>query len=342
MTATKTRVTSFYVASPFRRGRVGHINTMYKLKQDTVFHVEQDAQLLDFLLSKMGGMTKTSVKQLLGQRRVSVNGSIQTRHDTPLHKGDKVVLVSGRGNIELTHPKLSIVYEDDSLIVVEKKQGLLTVPTYPGSTETTAFSILKNYVRRRSQRAGVYVVHRLDRETSGLLVFAKSPELQQYMRTYWRQLVTKRTYVAVAEGIFDKPQGKITTWLTEDKRNAVVYSSPVDDGGQIAVTNYNVIKTTNNHNDLNDHNVLNDPNRLPLSLVELNLETGRTNQIRVHLASVGHPVLGDRKYGHGNEFSPADRLCLHARILEFIHPVTEQTVRFETPVPRDFTRLFTK
>lgn len=307
---------------------------MYKLKKDTVFHVEQDQQLLDFLLAKMGGMTKTSIKQLLGQRRVSVNGSIQTRHDTPLHKGDKVVMVSGRGNIELTHPKLSIVYEDDSLIVVEKKQGLLTVPTYSGSAETTAFSILKNYVHRRSQHAGVYVVHRLDRETSGLLVFAKSPELQQYMRTYWRQLVTKRTYIAVAEGIFDKPQGKITTWLTEDKRNAVVYSSPVDDGGQIAVTNYKVVKTISPDSE--------DTAQLPLSLLELNLETGRTNQIRVHLASIGHPVLGDRKYGHGNEFSPADRLCLHARILEFIHPVTEKTVHFETPVPRDFTRLFAK
>ena len=315
------------------RARRTH-KTMYKLKKDTVFHVEQDQQLLDFLLAKMGGMTKTSIKQLLGQRRVSVNGSIQTRHDTPLHKGDKVVMVSGRGNIELTHPKLSIVYEDDSLIVVEKKQGLLTVPTYPGSAETTAFSILKNYVHRRSQHAGVYVVHRLDRETSGLLVFTKSPELQQYMRTYWRQLVTKRTYIAVAEGIFDKPQGKITTWLTEDKRNAVVYSSPVDDGGQIAVTNYKVVKTISPDSE--------DTAQLPLSLVELNLETGRTNQIRVHLASVGHPVLGDRKYGHGNEFSPADRLCLHARILEFIHPVTEKTVHFETPVPRDFTRLFAK
>ena len=307
---------------------------MYKLKKDTVFHVEQDQQLLDFLLAKMGGMTKTSIKQLLGQRRVSVNGSIQTRHDTPLHKGDKVVMVSGRGNIELTHPKLSIVYEDDSLIVVEKKQGLLTEPTYPGSAETTAFSILKNYVHRRSQHAGVYVVHRLDRETSGLLVFAKSPELQQYMRTYWRQLVTKRTYVAVAEGLFDKTQDKITTWLTEDKRNAVVYSSPVDDGGQIAVTNYKVVKTISPDSE--------DTAQLPLSLLELNLETGRTNQIRVHLASIGHPVLGDRKYGHGNEFSPADRLCLHARILEFIHPVTEKTVHFETPVPRDFTRLFAK
>ena len=198
------------------------------------------------------------------------------------------------------------------------------MPTFPGSTETTVFSILKAYVRRQNPRAGIYTFHRLDRETSGLLVFAKTPELQHYMRTYWRQLVTKRTYVAVAEGIFEQKEGKITTWLTEDKRNAMVYSSPVDDGGDIAITNYKVVRE-NAEKDL--------------SMVELNLETGRTNQIRVHLASKGHPVSGDRKYGHGNECSPADRLCLHARVLEFIHPVTEQTVHFETPVPKEFNRI---
>lgn len=298
---------------------------MYSPKNNTLLRADKDTVLLDFLLLKMGGMTRTAIKQLLGQRRVSVNGAVQTRHDTPLHAGDQVEIVSGRGNIELRHPKLTIVYEDEALIVVNKKQGLLTVPTYPGSTETTAFSILKNYVRRQNQRAGIYTVHRLDRETSGLLVFAKTPELQQYMRTYWRQLVTKRTYVAVAEGLFAQKEDKITTWLTEDKRNAVVYSSPVDDGGDIAVTNYKVVRENQEKN---------------CSLVELNLETGRTNQIRVHLASLGHPVMGDRKYGHGNEFSPIDRLCLHARVLEFIHPMTEKTVHFETPVPRDFNRLF--
>ncbi len=297
---------------------------MYKKKDDTSLRVEQPTALLDFIQSKMGGMAKTSVKQLLSRRRVTVNGVVQTRHDTPLNSGDTVVISSGRGNIQLNHPKLRIVFEDDHLIVVEKQVGLLTVPTFPGSTETTAFSILKAYVRRQNARAGIYTVHRLDRETSGLLVFAKSPELQHYMRTYWRQLVTKRTYVAVAEGIFEQKEGKITTWLTEDKRNAMVYSSPVDDGGDIAITNYKVIRE-NAEKDL--------------SMVELNLETGRTNQIRVHLASKGHPVSGDRKYGHGNEFSPADRLCLHARVLEFIHPATEQTVHFETPVPKEFNRI---
>ena len=303
-----------------------------KKRQDTVLRVEADMELLPFLLSKMGGMTRTSIKQLLGQRRVTVNGAIQTRHDVPVHQGDTVTISSGRGNGELHHPKLSIVYEDEWLIVVEKKVGLLTVPTYPGSTETTAFSILKNYVKHQDVHNGIYVVHRLDRETSGLLVFAKTPELQEYMRTYWRQLVTKRTYVALVEGILDKKSGKITTWLTEDKRNAVVYSSPTDDGGQMAVTNYKVLKELPAESD----------NDIPLSLIELNLETGRTNQIRVHMQSIGHPVIGDRKYGHGNEYSPVDRLCLHARILEFIHPATEQKVHFETPVPKEFLRVFRK
>lgn len=288
-------------------------------------------ELLPFLLTKMGGMTRTSIKQLLGQRRVTVNTAVQTRHDVPVHQGDTVTISSGRGNGELHHPKLSIVYEDEWLIVVEKKVGLLTVPTYPGSTETTAFSILKNYVKHEDVHNGIYVVHRLDRETSGLLVFAKTPELQEYMRTYWRQLVTKRTYVALVEGILDKKSGKITTWLTEDKRNAVVYSSPVDDGGQMAVTNYKVLKENAGEDD-----------NISLSLIELNLETGRTNQIRVHAQSIGHPVIGDRKYGHGNEYSPVDRLCLHARVLEFIHPATEQKMHFETPVPKEFLHAVRK
>lgn len=295
-----------------------------KQKKDTILRVGTDTELLPFLLTKMGGMTRTGIKQLLSQRRVCVNSAVQTRHDTLVHIGDIVTITSGRGNGELHHPKLSIVYEDEWLIVVEKKVGLLTVPTYPGSTETTAFSILKNYVKHQDVHNGIYVVHRLDRETSGLLVFAKTPELQEYMRTYWRQLVTKRTYVALVEGLLDRKSGKITTWLTEDKRNAMVYSSPVDDGGQMAVTNYRVLKES-----VTD---------TPISLIELNLETGRTNQIRVHAQAIGHPVVGDRKYGHGNEVSPIDRLCLHARVLEFIHPVTEQKVHFETPIPKEFLR----
>ena len=306
---------------------------MIKRKQDTVLKVAEPAQLMDFLIAKMGGMAKSSVKQLLGQRRVKVGNAVQTRHDFALKTGDVVTVSSGRGNSQLTHPKLKIVYEDDDLIVVNKQPGLLTVAATPGSTETTAFSILRAYVKKQNARAGIYVVHRLDRETSGLLVFARSEELQHYMREYWRELVTERTYIALAEGVLNPREGKITTWLTEDKRNAVVYSSPVDDGGDIAITNYKTLKVSpinNNQSPITNH---------LYSLVELHLETGRTNQIRVHLASKGCPVVGDRKYGHGNESSPIDRLCLHAKVLAFIHPVTEKTVRFESPVPKEFNRV---
>lgn len=304
---------------------------MIRRKQDTVLKVAEPAQLMDFLMAKMGGMAKSSVKQLLGQRRVKVGNAVQTRHDFSLHVGDVVTISSGRGNSQLTHPKLKIVYEDDDLIVVNKQPGLLTVATTSGSKETTVMSILRAYVKKQNARANIYVVHRLDRETSGLLVFARSEELQHYMREYWRDLVTERTYIALTEGVLEPREGKITTWLTEDKRNAVVYSSPVDDGGDIAITNYKVLRTT--------PPLSGEGREGAYSLVELHLETGRTNQIRVHLASKGCPVVGDRKYGHGNESSPIDRLCLHAKVLAFIHPVTEKTVRFESPVPKEFNRV---
>ena len=322
---------------------------MIKRKQDTVLKVAEGGQLMDFLMAKMGGMARSSVKQLLGQRRVKVGNAIQTRHDFMLKAGDIVTVSSGRGNSQLTHPKLRIVYEDDDLIVVNKQSGLLTVAATPGSSETTAYSILRAYVKKQNARAGIYVVHRLDRETSGLLVFARSEELQHYMRQYWRELVTERTYIALTEGVLSPREGKITTWLTEDKRNAVVYSSPVDDGGDIAITNYKVLKTTKTpphpspqgreSGSRHFSSLEGRSGGVTYSLVELHLETGRTNQIRVHLASKGCPVVGDRKYGHGNESSPIDRLCLHAKVLAFIHPVTEKTIRFESPVPKEFNRV---
>jgi len=291
-------------------------------RRQTQIRVHEEAQLLTFLLQKMGGMSRTSAKLILSHRQVLVNGVVQTNCNLLLHDGDELTIQTGLPVAELHHPKLSIVYEDEYLLVVEKKVGILTVPAHEGSRELTVFGLLKNYVKKSNPRGGIYVVHRLDRETSGLLVFAKTPELQEYMRTYWKQIVSRRTYVAVAEGIIEKPSGQIRTWLTEDSRNAMVYSSPVDNGGKLSITNYRVVK----HSDA-------------YSLVELNLETGRTNQIRVHLASIGHPVVSDHKYGSGQQ-PPIDRLALHAFVLEFVHPVTEQTVHFETPIPRDFLAIF--
>lgn len=308
----------------------------------TEYPVRQPSDLISFLINTIG-ITRTNAKRWLQHRLVSVNSVVVSQFDTLLQTGDKVTVRNGQGAVELRHPRLRLVYEDDSLIVVEKKNGLLSVPTTAGSSETTVYSVLRAYVKKQNSRNGVFVVHRLDRETSGLLVFAKSAELQHYMRDYWRQIVTQRTYVAVAEGAFDKKQGQIRSWFTEDKRNAMVYSSPVDDGGDLAITNYKVLKESATPS-------------LPfqakggLSLVELHLETGRTNQIRVHLASIGHPVVGDRKYGHGNDpvlakalmQKKTDRLCLHAQVLEFIHPVTEQKLHFETPVPKAFYALLSE
>lgn len=288
--------------------------------------VSEETTLMPFLISKLGGMSRNSVKQLLARRQVQVNQHTETHFDCVLHEGDEVIICFDTVKHELKHPLLRIVYEDDALIVVEKKVGLLTVPTIPGSTETTVFSLLKHYVRQSDKRAGIYVVHRLDRETSGLLVFAKTPELQEYMRTYWHQLVTKRTYIALVRGILEPEQGTITTWLTQDPKTTHVYSSPTDNGGKKAITHYQVIKTSAVEAEEK------------YSLVELNLETGRTNQIRVHMQVKGCPVVGDRKYGEGD--AKLDRLCLHARILEFVHPITEQVVHFETPVPRSFLAVF--
>lgn len=295
-------------------------------KQPTQLHVENDSTLLEFLLQKMGGMTRTSIKQILSQRRVHVNRAIQTRHDFALQAGDHITIDSGKGNSQLIHPRLRIVYEDDYLLVVEKLPGLATVTAIPGSRETTVFSLLKAYVRRQNKRNSVFVVHRLDRETSGLLVFAKSQELQTYMREWWNDLVKQRTYVAVVEGEIEKKEDTIISYLTKDNYTKMVYSSPTEDGGKKAITHYKVLKT----------NIKEDRTPETLSLVELHLETGRTNQIRVHMASIGHPVLGDRKYGHGEQYSPTDRLCLHAQTLEFIHPVGEQRICFTTALPKEF------
>ena len=292
-------------------------------KRDTVLKVTQASDLVSFLQTKLGGATRNRIKGLLAHRVVQVNGVIQTRCDTPLNKGQVVTIVANKGNQQLHHPKLRIVFEDDNLIVVEKKQGLLTVPANLKSQETTVFSLLKHYVKQQDIHNGIYVVHRLDRETSGLLVFAKTSELQEYMRTYWQELVQQRAYVALVEGEMPQKEGQIRTWLSEDPQTGMSYSSPVDDGGKLSITNYKVLRIYNQSPTV-------------YSLVELNLETGRTNQIRVHLASIGHPVLGDRKYGHGNESSPLDRLCLHAKGLRFIHPVTEKMVSFETAIPSVF------
>lgn len=286
----------------------------------TRFKVKEESELLDFLLAKMGGMSRNAAKSLLAHRQVMVNDKITTQFNLPLKANDNIVISNSRGNVELTHPKLKIIFEDQYLIVVEKKEGLLTVSTGKGD-ETTAFSILKNYVKKSSPQNRIFVVHRIDRETSGIIVFAKTREIQLAMQERWHEVVTRRVYVTLVEGKVEKESDTIITWLTENEKSLKIHSSNVDNGGQQAITHYRCIKSNEK-----------------LSLLEVELETGRKNQIRVHMQGIGHPITGDKKYGSFS--TPIGRMGLHARVLAFIHPMSLEEVKFETPVPRAFLTVF--
>ena len=287
----------------------------------TKLTAKDEIQLMEFLIAKMGGMSRSSIKSLLGHRQISVNDKIITQFDFLLKPNDKVTVNSTRGNLELTHPKLRIIFEDNDLIVVEKKEGLLTVTTGTGD-DTTAFSILKNHVKKSSPANKIYTVHRLDRETSGVLVFTKNRDAQHTFRNNWQEIVTKRTYVALVEGKVAKEKDRIVSWLTENEVSLKIRSSKTDNGGKEAITNYKLLKSNEE-----------------FSLLEIELETGRKNQIRVHLESIGHPIVGDRKYGSSVSIG---RLALHARVLEFYHPVTGEIMHFETQIPKEFLRLVNK
>lgn len=287
-----------------------------KKKQKMI--VNEKALLLDFLLKNMSEKSRNSVKSLLKHGQIIVNGKTVTRYDYPLKSGDKIIVGNHRSIVEKNIPQLRILYEDDDIIVIDKEAGLLTITTGSG-IDTTAVSLLKDYVQKQSPYNKIYTVHRLDQLTSGILVFAKNSEAQHRLRDNWRDMVTKRTYVAVVEGKMDEPEGKISSWLTENKKNYMMYSSSVDNGGKLAITKYKVLQTTDK-----------------FSLLELELETGRKNQIRIHLKDLGHPIVGDRKYGSSTSIG---RIALHARVLEFYHPTSGEIMHFETPVPKLFMRL---
>lgn len=277
--------------------------------------VTEDAPLMEFLEKKLSGYSRNTIKALIKHRQLLLDGhTVLTRHDYPLKKGGVVDVLSSAQSVAsgLNHPKLSIIYEDEHIIVVEKKEGLLSVKT-PNTPEESATHLLNQYLRPQGRDHYIYVVHRLDRETSGVMMFAKSKEVQQTLRDNWKKYVTERSYVAIVDGVMEQQKGRIESYLTEDIKK-VMHSSPVDNGGQLAITNYTVISTNGRE-----------------SLVRLNLETGRKNQIRVQLQSIEHPVAGDVKYGSRN--SRYGRLCLHAETLRFKHPVTGKPMAFSVPVP---------
>ncbi len=295
-------------------------NTLYKRQPKlTSLIVKENSNLMDFLLSKMGGMKRNSVKSLLKHRQVSINGEIITLFDYQLKQGDKVLINTTRGNTELQHKLLKVIYEDRDFVVVDKKEGLLTVTT-GNHRDVTAFSILKNYVKKASPKNKIYTVHRLDRETSGVLLFSKNRDLQHDLRNNWHSLVKKRTYLALVEGKVEKEQDYIMSWLKEEEVTLKVKSSNRDNGGKKAITHYKRVQCNDKY-----------------SLLEIELETGRRNQIRSQLEFIGHPIAGDKKYGSTINFS---RVALHAHTLEFIHPTTGKKLTFASPIPKEFNRVF--
>lgn len=288
-----------------------------KIKGLLTFKVVEPAQLIVFVMEKMHGMSRNRAKALITNRVVLVNNTITTHPLAELKPGDVVQLDRSKHKKSFHCKELDIVFEDPYLFVIDKHPGLLSMSN--NSRQQTVQTVLNRYLEKGGGRNTSHLVHRLDRDTSGLMVYAKDVQTQQSLINSWQQLVTDRRYLALVKGEFQQTRGCIQSWLTEDKK-FVTHSSPVDNGGKYAVTHYNVLASSNGY-----------------SLVECELETGRKNQIRVHMADLGHPVVGDRKYGSDED--PMRRLGLHAYMLCFTHPVTGKHLRFETPVPYCFEKL---
>ena len=295
------------------------MNTGYNREGDyDYFTVEEQAPLLEWLLAHLS-MSRNKVKDTLQGRGIKVDGKTVSQFDFLLQPGMKVAVSKTKRNQRSFKSRyVKIVYEDRWLIVIEKNIGILSMAA--GHSSLNVKSVLDDYFKKTRQKCTAHVVHRLDRDTSGLMVYAKDIDTEQILEHNWHQIVYDRRYVAVVSGEMEQDEGTIQNWL-KDNKAYVTYSSPVDNGGKLAITHFHVLDRTTEH-----------------SLVEYKLETGRKNQIRVHSADMGHPVCGDTKYGNGDD--PLHRLCLHAWLLCFSHPITGEAMEFETPIPTAFKQLF--
>ena len=279
-----------------------------------VREVKQPDKLLNFVMNCLDGISRNKAKSILAHGGVTVDGHMQTHVDFPLDEGVVVRISRHARPSSERSPHYRIVYEDQWIVVVDKQQGVLSMPVGAGSLNMK--TLLDRHLTETRQRCTAHVVHRLDARTSGLMVYAKSVDIQQQMTADWHQTIIDRRYVAVVEGHMEQPTGKVESWLHDTDRMVVV-SSHVNDGGKWAATEWELVEEG--------------PKR---SLLFLHLLTGRKNQIRVHMADIGHPVVGDGKYGHQDD--PGTRMCLHAFRLAFRHPVTGEAMEFETPIPRYF------
>lgn len=285
----------------------------------TQLTVKKPAPLMQYLIEQLPGKSRTTVKSLLAHRQVSVGAHAITQFDYPLEPGQMVTINWGVVTEQTRLRGVKILFEDPYIVVIEKEAGMLSIATAKEKLLTT-YSILSAHVKKEDPTNRIFVVHRLDRDTSGVMMFAKSEAIQEIMQKAWQEAVIRRSYIAVVEGYVEKDKDTIRSFLKENKM-LFMYSTKVPGEGDEAITHYKVLKRSEE-----------------FSLLEVELETGRKNQIRVHMKELGHSIAGDKKYG--SKVNPLRRTCLHANLLAFIHPVTGEELTFETPTPHRFLTLF--
>lgn len=270
------------------------------------FIVMEKSELLEFLYKNIN-KSKNNIKTLLKNNCVYVNEKCITKYNFILNKNDLL-------KIKLYNTNIDILYEDDELIIVNKKSGVLCVSTDKEKNKTL-FREVSDYVKKKNKSNKVFIVNRIDKDTSGIVVFAKNKHIKELLQSKWNDIVLERVYIAIVEGITSE-SGVIKSYLSENKEH-IVYSSKK---GKLAVTKYERIKYNNNY-----------------SMLRINLYTGRKNQIRVHMKDIHHPILGDEKYGNKKS---AERLMLHCELIEFINPINNKKIRVKSFYPKEFDNIF--
>ena len=287
--------------------------------------VKSKSLLLDFLLATLKGQSRNNIKNLLTRKYVLVNGSVVSQYNYELYSKDIVSICKNPSNqpVMKSNTKynkktiIDIIYEDDSIIVINKPSGLLSIASDNEKVDT-AYRLVLDYVKQNNPRSRVFVTHRIDKETSGVLLFSKNEDLRNKLQDNWNDIVTKRGYIALVEGKMDKKEDTIINYLLETTTN-IMYASNDKKNGKKAVTHYKVIKSNNKY-----------------SLLDVNIDSGRKNQIRVALSNINHPIVGDEKYGNKN--SPIKRLGLHAYELDI--KIEEKEYKFIAKTPSSFNSIF--
>ena len=273
--------------------------------------VKENEILIEFLKKTFSNLSKNSVKSLLHIEKVFVNGNMTTKYNYELNIGDVVEIR------EKVAKNINIIYEDKDIIVINKPSGLLTVATEKEKNKT-AYHLVMEYLKKKNKNNRIFIIHRLDKDTSGIIMFAKNERAKHLYQDNWNDIVKKRCYYAVIDGKMENKEGTIKSYL---KENGNMVYSVKDRSGKLAITEYKVLKERKN-----------------ISLLDINLKTGRKNQIRVHMKENKTPILGDLKYGEKSKL--INRLALHAYKLELVNPVTKKLLTFEINMPNEFKTLF--